>query len=166
MTEARCRSPLPMAIGDTYPELSVGARWAPPPPAKGRTLNCDDPGRLRQGALRAGPRPRSVVDEHLSDHGEVLLHLLTADLCRLLRTAFEQGDGDLLHRGLALVDRRCRQETKSSGTQWPCPSWRTRAGGNPQCGHSLRAGPLDFGLDWSARRSGSREERSLPPGRP
>jgi hypothetical protein len=52
-----------------------------------------------------GSRPRSVVDEHLSDHGEVLLHLLTDDLRRLLLTSFEEGDDDLLHRGLALVDR-------------------------------------------------------------
>lgn len=57
-------------------------------------------------ALRElGSRPLSVVDEHLSDHGEVLLHLLTADLRRLLLISFEQGDDDLLNRSLALLDR-------------------------------------------------------------
>ena len=50
------------------------------------------PGDFVEALRELGPGPRSVVGEHLSDHGEVLLHLLTADLRRFLLAAFEQGD--------------------------------------------------------------------------
>jgi hypothetical protein len=61
--------------------------------------------RLRS-LLPTGSQAKAVtLDEHLSDHGEVLLHLLIADLRRLLLTAFERGDDDLLRRSPALVDQ-------------------------------------------------------------
>ena len=97
--------PTPTAIDQTYPELSVGARCAHPLRAKVLPSTAMTPDDFVAALRELGPGPRSVVDVHLRDHGEVLLHLLAADLRRLLLISFEQGDDELLNRSLALVDR-------------------------------------------------------------
>ncbi len=46
-----------------------------------------------------------MVDEHLRDQdGELLLHLLVADLRRFAIATFESGDEDLSHRLLSAMD--------------------------------------------------------------
>ena len=56
------------------------------------------------------PEVRGLVDEHLRDQsGELLLHLLVADVRRAAVDAFQQGDGDLLRRLLDLLDRSLRE---------------------------------------------------------
>jgi hypothetical protein len=56
------------------------------------------------GLLAAVPEARDLVDEHVADHcGEMLLHLLMADVERLCRAAFVRGDHDLSSRCLTYV---------------------------------------------------------------
>ena len=57
------------------------------------------------------PEIRSMVDQHLKDHGWVLLHVLTADLRRYAIESFEAGQSDVLGRLLAVVDRALREGT-------------------------------------------------------
>ncbi len=56
------------------------------------------------------PEVRDLVAEHLRDQsGELLLHLLVADVRRAAVDAFQRGDGDLLRRLLDLLDRALRE---------------------------------------------------------
>lgn len=52
----------------------------------------------------ADPRLDVVVDEHLADNEELLLHLLVADLRRCAEAAQESRDFDLRDNVLALMD--------------------------------------------------------------
>lgn len=53
----------------------------------------------------AVPETEPLVAEHLLDQeGELLLHLLMADLRRLAVATFEHGEADLLRRLLAVID--------------------------------------------------------------
>jgi hypothetical protein len=57
------------------------------------------------GLLAALPEASLVVRQHLDDHdGSLLLHLLVADLRRLLLDAWARGDEALGQRGLAFLD--------------------------------------------------------------
>jgi hypothetical protein len=59
--------------------------------------------------VAAVPEAQQVVEKHLVDQeGELLLHLLMADLMRLAIASFEQGDADLLRRLLAVIDAGLR----------------------------------------------------------
>lgn len=52
------------------------------------------------------PEAEGVVSEHLSDqNGELLLHLLMADLLRFTVQAFHTGQPDVVLRALAFMDR-------------------------------------------------------------
>lgn len=56
------------------------------------------------------PEIRDLIDVHLRDQsGELLLHLLVADVRRVAVDAFQRGDGDLLRRLLDLLDRALRE---------------------------------------------------------
>jgi membrane protein required for beta-lactamase induction len=61
-----------------------------------------------QELLKAVPEARPVVDEHLRDYDELLLHLLMADLLRLAVASYGVGEGDVTQRLLAFVDRALR----------------------------------------------------------
>lgn len=50
------------------------------------------------------PESQPLVEEHLKDNDELLLHLLTADLRRFAVQSFDAGQSDVLQRLLALVD--------------------------------------------------------------
>ena len=52
----------------------------------------------------ADPRLDALVDEHLADNDEMLLHLLVADLRRCAEAAHESRDFDLRDSVLALMD--------------------------------------------------------------
>jgi hypothetical protein len=51
------------------------------------------------------PETQPIVREHLKDHDELLLHLLTADLRRYAIEAFRSGRSEELQRLLELIDR-------------------------------------------------------------
>lgn len=51
------------------------------------------------------PEVQPIVDEHLRDNDELLLHLLTCDLRRYAVEAFESGQTEVLRRLLAVLDR-------------------------------------------------------------
>jgi hypothetical protein len=53
--------------------------------------------------VRECPEARPVVEEHLQDHGEILLHLVAADLLRLAVAMFEADETDALNRCLGVV---------------------------------------------------------------
>jgi|GEM_PF-1503812 len=56
------------------------------------------------------PEAGGVVSEHLSDQeGELLLHLLMADLLRFTVQAFHAGQSDVALRALEFVDRSLRE---------------------------------------------------------
>lgn len=55
--------------------------------------------------VREVPEARLVVDDHVGDYGELLLHLLVADLRRMAMAMFEQGQPDSLDRLLVVLDR-------------------------------------------------------------
>ena|SRR5438105_2604476 len=56
--------------------------------------------------LREVPEAAGVVSEHMSDYdGELLLHLLMADLLRFTVQAFHTGQSDVVMRALGFVDR-------------------------------------------------------------
>ncbi len=54
------------------------------------------------------PETQQVVKDHLKDNGQLLLHLLTADLRRSAIDAFASGHPEVLGRLLALIDRALR----------------------------------------------------------
>jgi hypothetical protein len=55
--------------------------------------------------VAAVPRARPLLDEHLSDNfGELLPHVLMADLRRFFVTAVETGDQDTLERFIAALE--------------------------------------------------------------
>lgn len=62
-----------------------------------------DSDQFLQELLRVVPEARTTVDEHLRDHGEVLLHLLVADLRRLTLRAHQTGDDALSDRLLSVM---------------------------------------------------------------
>ena len=56
------------------------------------------------------PEVRDLIDEHLRDQsGELLLHLLVADVRRAAVDPFQRSDGDLLRRLPDLLDRALRE---------------------------------------------------------
>ena len=56
------------------------------------------------------PEAKVVVKEHLLDQeGELLFHLLMADLLRFSVRAFEDAESDVLQRCLTFVDRALRE---------------------------------------------------------
>jgi len=59
--------------------------------------------------LRTVPEAGDLHREHLEDFGELLLHLLVADVRRLTLRAFETGDRDLLRRCLEVMDASLRE---------------------------------------------------------
>jgi hypothetical protein len=62
-------------------------------------------GQFVVSVLASLPEASAVVAEHLDDQeGELLLHLLVADLRRLLLDAWQRQDQDVLHRGLTFLD--------------------------------------------------------------
>lgn len=64
--------------------------------------------------LAAVPEIEPVVSEHLEDQdGELLLHLLMSDLLRFAVHASRAGEGDVLPRLLAVVDRSLREGDNS-----------------------------------------------------
>jgi hypothetical protein len=55
------------------------------------------------------PAARALVDEHLDDQfGELLIHMLMADVSRLALSAFQQGDASTANAVLAVVDEALR----------------------------------------------------------
>jgi hypothetical protein len=58
--------------------------------------------------LDAVPEFRSAVEEHVADHGEVLPHVLFADLTRFVLVAQEAGDQQLVLRVLRHLDSEMR----------------------------------------------------------
>jgi hypothetical protein len=52
---------------------------------------------------RRCPEARPLVDEHVHDHGEILLHLVAADVLRLATAMFNAGATEELHRCLGVV---------------------------------------------------------------
>lgn len=52
----------------------------------------------------ADPRLSAVVEEHLADNDQLLLHLLVADLRREVEAAHAAGDVELRDQVLALMD--------------------------------------------------------------
>jgi hypothetical protein len=56
----------------------------------------------------AVPEFASRVDDHIAVYGEVLPHVLVADLGQFVVTAHERGDRDLEQRALTLLDRALR----------------------------------------------------------
>lgn len=55
-------------------------------------------------ARSVDPRIDAMVDEHLQDNDELLVHLLVADLGRAARSAHDAGDTEYRDRLLALLD--------------------------------------------------------------
>jgi hypothetical protein len=53
--------------------------------------------------VRGCPEARPVVEEHLHDHGEILLHLVVADVLRLAIAMFDGGETEPLNRCLGAV---------------------------------------------------------------
>jgi hypothetical protein len=53
--------------------------------------------------VRRCPEARPIVAEHLHDHGEILLHLVVADVLRLAIALFNSGEMEALNRCLAVV---------------------------------------------------------------
>lgn len=51
------------------------------------------------------PEAGALVDAHLDEYDELLLHLLVADLRRVLTQAFRDGNVDLVRRGLDVLER-------------------------------------------------------------
>lgn len=51
------------------------------------------------------PEVQRLVGEHLQDYGELLLHLLAADLLRYAIEAFDLGQTDVVPRLLVVLDR-------------------------------------------------------------
>ena len=51
------------------------------------------------------PEVQAVVAEHAEDNGELLLHLLIADLRRFAADAFQESPTDVLERLLTLINR-------------------------------------------------------------
>jgi hypothetical protein len=51
------------------------------------------------------PEAEEVVSEHLSDNGELLIHLLMADLLRFTVQAFHTGQSDVVMRTLDFMDK-------------------------------------------------------------
>jgi hypothetical protein len=89
-----------------------------------------------EALLGVAAETRALVKEHLRDqYGEILLHLLIADLRRFLLAAFEQGDDRVLQRCLGLLDLALREgddEVENAvavsfveDTGWWDPSMRT-----------------------------------------
>jgi len=61
-------------------------------------------------ALRAAvPEFGPMIDEHVADNDEVLLHLLFGDLTRFVIAAHERGDTDVEHRSLSFLERALRE---------------------------------------------------------
>ncbi len=60
--------------------------------------------------IEAAPEVQPVVDENLRDQdGQLLLHLLVADVRRFSIATFESGDEDLSHRLLSAIDTGLRE---------------------------------------------------------
>jgi hypothetical protein len=59
------------------------------------------------------PEAQPLVDEHLRDNDDLLLHLLLADLARFCYAAHQRSDRSLVDRCLAEVDRGLRQGDES-----------------------------------------------------
>ena len=53
--------------------------------------------------VRECPEARPVVEEHLQDHGEILLHLVAADVLRLAIAMFNAGETEALNLCLGVV---------------------------------------------------------------
>jgi hypothetical protein len=68
----------------------------------GVTMTEDD---FVSAVRREVPEAGQVVSEHVADNGDVLIHLLTADLRRFAVHAFESGQADVLVRLLHVVER-------------------------------------------------------------
>ena len=62
-----------------------------------------------EGLVQDVPEVRPIVEEHFSDHGELLLHLLTARVRDRAISAFDQGDQDLAGRIVIVFDAGLRQ---------------------------------------------------------
>ena len=58
--------------------------------------------------VQEDPKSADLVREHYSDHDDLLIHLLLADLLRLCVSEFHAGSVDVSRRWLALVDRGLR----------------------------------------------------------
>lgn len=61
------------------------------------------------GLLNAIPETQTVVDEHYGDNGELLLHLLMADLARFAYAAFRARRTDVASRLLNYLDVALRE---------------------------------------------------------
>jgi hypothetical protein len=55
------------------------------------------------------PEAQAVVREHFEDYGELLLHLLMADLLRLATELFNSGEFEVEQRLLTFVDMALRR---------------------------------------------------------
>lgn len=53
--------------------------------------------------VRECPEALPLVDEHVRDHGEILLHLVAADVLRLATAMFNAGATEALNRCLGVV---------------------------------------------------------------
>ena len=61
-----------------------------------------------QALTQQVPGAQPIIDEHLAEYDEVLLHLLVADLQRWAVALFDDGDSAQLSDLLALVDQGLR----------------------------------------------------------
>lgn len=55
--------------------------------------------------LRMAPETEPLVDEHLAEQGELLLHMLMSDLLRFATAEFASGHTHVSHRVLRSVDQ-------------------------------------------------------------
>jgi len=82
------------------------------------------------------PESDATVSAHLQDSGELLLHLLVADLRRLAIQWFDRGRYEPLGRLLNVIETGFEKATRTSRMRSRFPSSKTRAGGTSRCNRS------------------------------
>lgn len=92
--------------------------------------------------LRTVPEAGDLHRQHLEDNlGEVLLHLLVADVRRLTLRAFETVDRGLLRRCLEVMDASLREGDVPLRNAVAVSFVEARDGGILTCSRSLQRGP-------------------------